>query len=264
MSTSFAHATAVRPDGQGGWLAATPEGWDIYGKSNGGVLLATAARAMAAAVDRPDPLTVTAHYLSPGVAGDLGVATEVVKAGRRISTVSARVTQGDKAVVQLVGAFGDLTTLEGPTLVTGERPEFPSPDDCAATGSTFSPALMSKIDVRLLPADTGFGSGEPHGAATMRGWFRLLDNEPMDVFTLLLAVDCYPPTIFNSGLAAGWTPTVELTAHIRRRPASEWLQCQFTSRYIFGGCLEEEAEIWDESGLVAQARQLALVPRGRD
>ncbi len=256
----FADATAVTPDGDGRWSASIPDGWDIFGKANGGVLMTVGARAMAAAADRPDPLTITAHYLSPGVAGPLSVATEVVKSGRRLSTVSARVSQGDRAAVQLVGAFGDLTTMEGPGLITGVRPLFPPPDVCLSTGATFTPALMSKIDVRLVPDDTGFGRNEPHGAATMRGWFRLLDSEPIDVFTLLLGVDCYPPTIFNTGLAAGWTPTVELTAHIRRRPVGEWLQCQFTSRYIFGGFLEEEAEVWDESGLVAQARQLALVP----
>ena len=256
----FAHATAVTPDGAGRWSAIIPEGWDIFGKANGGVLMTVAARAMAAAADWPDPLTITAHYLSPVDAGPLTIDVEVVKAGRRLSTVTARVSQGDRAAVQLLGAFGDLTKMEGPDLITGVRPEFPRPDECLSTGSGFSPALMSQIDVRLVPDDTGFGRGEPHGTATMRGWFRLLDNEPIDVFALLLGVDCYPPTIFNTGLAAGWTPTVELTAHIRRRPVSEWLQCQFTSRYIFGGGLEEDAEIWDERGLVAQARQLALVP----
>jgi hypothetical protein len=256
----FADATAVTPDGDGRWSANIPEGWDIFGNANGGVLMTVAARAMADAANRPDPLTITAHYLSPGVAGPFSIAAEVVKAGRRLSTVTAQVSQGDRAAVQLIGAFGDLTTMEGPGLITGVRPEFPPPGDCLSTGATFAPALMSKIDVRLVPDDTGFGRGEPHGSATMRGWFRLLNNELIDVFTLLLGVDCYPPTIFNTGLAAGWTPTVELTAHIRRRPVGEWLQCQFASRFIFGGCLEEEAEVWDERGLVAQARQLALVP----
>jgi Thioesterase-like superfamily len=259
----FAEATAVTPNGENRWSATIPEGWDIFGKANGGVLLAVAARAMAAAADRPDPLTITAHYLSPGVAGPFTISTEVVKAGKRLSTVTARVSQGDRAAVQLVGAFGDITALNGPELVTGARPQFPPPEECQPTGTSFTPALMSQIDVRLVPDDTGFGRSEPHGTATMRGWFRLLDNEPIDVYALLLGVDCYPPTIFNTGLAAGWTPTVELTTHIRRRPVGEWLQCQFVSRYIFGGCLEEDVEIWDEHGLVAQARQLALVPLGR-
>ena len=30
---------------------------------------------------RPDPITITAHYLAPGKAGPVTVETEVVKAG---------------------------------------------------------------------------------------------------------------------------------------------------------------------------------------
>ena len=40
----FAHATAVTPDGAGRWSAIIPEGWDIFGKANGGVLMTVAAR----------------------------------------------------------------------------------------------------------------------------------------------------------------------------------------------------------------------------
>jgi Acyl-CoA thioesterase C-terminal domain len=60
-----------------------------------------------------------------------------------------------------------------------------------------------------------------------------------------------------------WTPTVELTAHVRARPAAGWLRCVFTTRFVTGGFLEEDGEVWDEtSTLVAQSRQLALIPRG--
>ena len=50
----------------------------------------------------------------------------------------------------------------------------------------------------------------------MRGWFRLRDDEPLDTLALVLAVDAFPPTSFNASLPVGWTPTVELTAHVRR------------------------------------------------
>jgi acyl-CoA thioesterase len=53
-----------------------------------------------------------------------------------------------------------------------------------------------------------------------------------------------------------------MTTQVRAAPADGWLRCQFTTRFVSGGLLEEDGEIWDESGrLVALSRQLALVPR---
>jgi acyl-CoA thioesterase len=96
----------------------------------------------------------------------------------------------------------------------------------------------------------------------VRGWFRLRDDEPIDPVALILATDAFPPTIFNARLPTSWTPTVELTCHVRGRPAPGWLRCAFTTRFVTGGFLEEDGEVWDATGrLVAQSRQLALVPR---
>ena len=97
----------------------------------------------------------------------------------------------------------------------------------------------------------------------MRGWFRLRDGEPIDTVALVLAVDAFPPTVFNARLPVAWTPTVELTAHVRSRPSPGWLRCAFTTRCVTGGFLEEDGVLWDDTGtLVAQSRQLALIPRG--
>ena len=83
------------------------------------------------------------------------------------------------------------------------------------------------------------------------------------MFFLMLAVDCFPPTIFKTHMPAAWTPTIELTAHIRGIPEPGWLRCRFSTRFITGGMLEEDGEVWDDTGrLVAQSRQLALIPRG--
>lgn len=259
----FADATAMRADGPGRWLGEQIAGWDINDNANGGVVLAMAARAMALEAGRPDPLTVTAHYLRPVKAGPVSVEAAVVKAGRRLVTVSAQLLQNGQPALQLVGTFGDLTTLSGMSVVTGERPVFPPPADCVSTlRSGFSPSLMDNIDVRLLPEDVGFGQGNGSGEATMRGWFRLDEHESLDVFAVLLALDGFPPAVFNANLPVGWVPTIELTGHVRRRPDSEWLQAQIRSRYIFGGLLEEDVEIWDDHGLVALGRQLAMLPPG--
>jgi len=50
---------------------------------------------------------------------------------------------------------------------------------------------------------------------------------------------------------------------VKVEPVPGWLRCRFTTRFVSGGFLEEDGEIWDGDGrLVAQSRQLALVPRG--
>jgi acyl-CoA thioesterase len=75
-------------------------------------------------------------------------------------------------------------------------------------------------------------------------------------------VDALPPTAFNGRLPVAWTPTVEMTVHLRGRPAPGWLRASCSTRFVSAGFLEEDGEIWDSSGqLVAQSRQLALLPR---
>ena len=71
-----------------------------------------------------------------------------------------------------------------------------------------------------------------------------------------------PDTSLAQAQLGGWAPTVELTVHIRGVPAPGPLRCSFRSRFVHDGLLDEDGEIWDSTGvLVAQSRQLALIPR---
>jgi acyl-CoA thioesterase len=141
----------------------------------------------------------------------------------------------------------------------------PDPDDCLPVAATdpFPPPFMGKIELRLHPEDGQFPLGKRTGQALMRGWFRLRNDEPADTIALLCAADAFPPTAFNADFPVAWTPTIELTVHVRARPEPGWLRCKFATHFVTGGFLEEDGEIWDSTGrLVAQSRQLALVPRG--
>lgn len=263
---AFALATAVHPAGPDRYDLAIAEGWDIAGNTNGGYLLSLAGRAMAAAADRPDPVSVTAHYLAPGRPGPGHVTTSVVRSGRRFSTVEGRLHAGGRDLLAVLGTFGDLSDDSGEQglHVDGEPPELPAPDDCqlVVPAEPFPPPFMGHVELRMHPDDAGFFEGRRSGRPLMRGWFRLPDDEPVDTIGLLTAVDAFPPTIFNAELPVGWTPTLELTAHVRARPAPGWLACRFATRFVTGGFLEADGEIWDRTGrLVAQSRQLALVPR---
>ncbi|HVB26791.1 MAG TPA: thioesterase family protein [Mycobacteriales bacterium] len=265
MPGAFVAATAVRHISAGDWSASIHPGWDIAGNANGGYLLAIAARALVGATGRPDPVSVTAHYLSTGQPGELRIANQVLKQGRRFATASAMLSAGERPLLAVLGTLGDLGQASGPELVDGAPPELPDPEDCVRVEptETFPPPFMGKVDLRLHPDDAAFAVGNQSGQPLMRGWFRLPEAEPIDSLVLLCAVDAFPPTAFNAKLPVAWTPTIELTAHVRATPAPGWLRCRFSTRFVTAGFLEEDGEVWDSTGrLVAQSRQLALVPRG--
>lgn len=261
----FATDTAVRRTDEGTYAARFVPGWDIVGNANGGYLLAILARAMRDASGKPDVVTASAHYLSPGRGGDVTIDTETLKSGRTFTTVTGAMRSGETLLLHATGSFGDLSALSSDVhRVEAAPPDLPAPEDCprALPAEPFPPPVMGNYELRLHPDDVGFLEGKPHGNALVRGWFRLLDGEPMDTLALLMAIDAFPPTAFNAALPVAWTPTVELTAHMRARPVPGWLRCEFTTRFVTGGFLEEDGTIWDDSGqLVAQSRQLALVPR---
>jgi acyl-CoA thioesterase len=264
MPGPFATATSVAPIADGEWSASIRPGWDIAGNANGGYLLAIAARALVGAVRRPDPVTITAHYLAPGAPGDVRIATRVLKEGKRFATGFATMSSDTRPLLAVLATLGDLATAEGPELVDGAPPDLPVPDDCVPVvpAGTFPPPFMGKVELRLHPDDATFATANSSGEPLMRGWFRMPGGEPIDSVALLCAVDAFPPTAFNARLPVAWTPTMELTAHVRTRPAPGWLRCRFSTRFVTAGFLEEDGEVWDAAGrLVAQSRQLALVPR---
>jgi acyl-CoA thioesterase len=263
---AFADATAVAAEGDGRWAGAVAAGWDIAGHANGGYLLAIAVRALLAHTGRPDPATVTAHYLKPAAAGPVTIGVHEHKVGKRFSTAFALMESAGRPLLAALASLTDLAAApDAVERIEAEPPALPDPEQCVPVRGAppFPPPFMDRVELRLHPDDAGFAGGGPSGEPLVRGWFRLRDGEPIDTVALICAVDAFPPTAFNAALPVAWTPTLELTAHVRARPAPGWLRCQFTTRFVSGGFLEEDGEVWDSTGrLVAQSRQLALVPRG--
>jgi acyl-coenzyme A thioesterase PaaI-like protein len=94
---SFASATAVSHVMGDVYQSAVEPGWDILGATNGGYLMAMSARAMARVAERPNPVTITAHYLNPAGPGPVTIDTNLVKTGKRFATVQARLNGTSRA-----------------------------------------------------------------------------------------------------------------------------------------------------------------------
>ncbi|MFC1430477.1 thioesterase family protein [Streptacidiphilus sp. N1-3] len=277
QASEFDRGTAVRArEGRASvYDAELDGGWRIGGGINGGLLLALVGNALRAELGRDgghaDPLSVSAYYLSAGRPGPAEIRTETVRRGRSVSTGGASLLQTaeDGSPVErlrVLASYGDLSAAEGDVRTSAVPPEMPPPDQCISTEHAppdflTQADLLRRLDLRLDPACVGWALGEPSGIGRIQGWLRLADGREPDPLMLLLAVDALPPVTFDLGLM-GWTPTLELTAHVRARPVPGWLRVVHSTRNLAGGFLEEDAEVWDESGrLVAQSRQLAAVPR---
>ena len=265
MTFAFDLATAVIHARDGVYQGAVHDGWDIRGNANGGYVMALLASAMRSAANRPDPISLTLHYLAPLPPGDFEIHTQVVKQGRRFTTVSASMIFGGREAVRAIGAFGEAPAVGSGLQHHGTAlSDVPSFEECARRmpeGENIPLALMSKLDVRLHPYDRGFAIGQPSGVPIVRGWFAFADARPNDTLSVLLAADAFPPPVFNLLTVPGWVPTVEFTVHIRAVPAPGPLRCEFTAKEIQGGVFEEDGIMWDENGvLVAQSRQIGLIP----
>ena len=262
---NFREASAIKGS-PGTWTAEVQAGWDIFGVSNGGYLMAIATRAMEVESGGRVLVSTTGYYLNPTSAGPVSIDVATLKEGRSMSTLRAKLSRGDRQLLTVTAVLADpdRERFEG-DLIIAEPPQLPPPEDCVravpADSAPLPPPFTGKVEIRVHPDDAGVMEGEKSGQPLMRGWFRLRNGEEMDAHAVVLATDAFPPAIFNSNLPVGWTPTIDLSVQVRNPRPRGWLACRFTTRFVTEGILEEDGELWDEDGRpVALSRQLALVP----
>ncbi len=253
--------THVEPAGDDVYAAALTDSWNaLGGVPNGGYLLAVCLNALAHELPLPDPVVVSATYLRPGAAGPAEVHTEVVRAGRRVATGEARLVQDGREIVRAVATFADLAGARGPTVMRAAPPDLPAPDTARDLMEGAPPLPGVNITERFeyrAAALPGWARGKPSGDPDLAFWMRFRGGRDADPIALAAMVDGAAPAVLEAGVPG--SATIELTVHIRARPAPGWLACRTVTRHLIDGFHEEDFEIWDSTGaLVAQSRQFAL------
>jgi len=267
VAHEFDRQIAVSRQDDGTWAVDLAPGWQVGGGLNGGYLLAVIGNALRHTFPaKPDPIAVSAYYLSATTPGPATIDVDVRREGGSVATAAADLRQGEDARITALATYGDLARLGDDVRTTAEEPHLPPPDECVPNSMAppevraIAP-LIDRFDMRFHPDHIGWAIGEPSGDGVLSAWFRLVDGREPDPIELLLVVDALPPVTFDLGMM-GWAPTLELTAHVRARPAPGWLKVRHATRNLAGGMFEEDCEVWDSAGrLVAQSRQLARQPR---
>lgn len=265
-TVEFDAHTAVASLGDGGYRASMNQAWWVARGPNGGYVAAVLLRALSmelADSGRP-PRSLTVHFTAPPAEGEVRIDVRLERSGRSLSTLSARMTQGDRLVALALGAFSsawpdthDFATLRPPA--AGEPGEGIAPPRAADQ----LPPVARRWEFRGTIGGIVFSGGEE---ALTGGWLRLSEPRAMDAFVVAAMTDAWFPAVFTRLTRPAALPTVDLTIHFRvplpppGAADAGWTLAVFRSGVARDGFVEEDGELWTPEGtLLAQSRQLALV-----
>ena len=252
--TGFAEATLPEPLGNGRHRLTFDKGWWIVMGPNGGFVAAMIVRAMEAELAAPERLlrSVTVHYPSSPREGDAEVEVRIERTGRSMSTVSARLSQGDRLVALALAAFA-APYDSGIEFDEVEMPEVEPPGELPEPAGEEAMTPFAR-HWRLKPA---LGV---HGRAITGGWMAPAVESPVDSALVVALADTWIPAPFTLHGPFG-APTIDLSVHIRATLplAPQPVLGVFRSDLAKDGLFEEDGRLWAPDGtLLAHSRQLAL------
>jgi acyl-CoA thioesterase len=262
-ATAFDRATALEEAGPLAWTAIVDDSWSAPPGPNGGYLAAIVLRAMEAALDDPARAvrSLTLHYLRSPAAGPLLVEVAIERSGRRMSTLTARATQGGKLRILAIGAFG--VDVESALDYAAQPPVVARPEELTPVPPLPQVRISAYFDMRAAVGPRPFsGAAE----SLTGGWLRFHDPRPLDAAALAMYADAWWPAPFTRLRGVAGAPTVDLTIHFRDPAAAAAIApddpvlAVFRSSTSRAGYFEEDGELWSPDGaLLAQSRQLALL-----
>jgi len=240
--------TAVVPVGPDLFEGAMSRDWWVVRGPNGGYVAAVLLRALEQRLGDPErPVrSLTVHYTAAPAEGPVRILTTVERAGHSLTTLSARMTQGDRLLALALGAFS--------------KPW---------RNVEFHHASMPET---APPEATAPGRGPPFSGAAEAlagGWIRLAEPRVADAAVVAALADAWTPSVFSwatPGVEIAAVPTIDLTVHfrtslpVRGARAEDYYLAVFRAREAREGFFEEDGEIWSRDGmLIAQSRQLAIL-----
>lgn len=263
--TEFDDAVAAQPLGGGAYSAVNDPAWAAPGGPNGGYLAAIVLRALEQRIDDPGrpARSITLHYLRPPGPGELRIDVVVERSGRTLSTLTARVSQGDRLCVIAIAAFAGAF----PSAVAdfaAPMPSVPGPEGIEPfVPHPRMPPIAHRLVMRGTIGPRPFSGGDE---ALTGGWMSLREPQPLDAATLALYADAWVPPVFARVKEPLAAPTIDLTIHFRAplaaaaAPPDVPVLGVFRSRYATDGLAESDGELWSRDGvLLAHSRQLMLL-----
>jgi acyl-CoA thioesterase len=250
------------------FLADVSPDWRAGRGPHGGYLAAILLRALVETVADPAraPRSLTIHYARAPLPGHVTIDVVIERAGRSLSTLSARMEQDGSLVALALAAFS--VPWSAPEIAELEMPDVAPPDATREAGTLRSlgaPPFTSQIVLQRRIGGVPFTSSER--PMEVGGWLGLAEERPIDALSLALFSDALFSPPYTRLKEPATTPTIDLTVHFRtpmprvaHPDPTELCLARFRTSMIHDGFFEEDGVIWSADGAVLiQSRQLGIV-----
>jgi acyl-CoA thioesterase len=244
--------------------------WRAGRGPHGGYLAAILLRALIESVADATraPRSLTIHYARAPQPGPVQIATTIERQGRSLSTLSARMHQGEDLIALVLGAFS--VPWGGPEISQVQMPSV-EPADPSREGVKLiehgGPEFARHLV--LQPRMEGALFAQVEQPMEVRAWMGLAEPRPIDALSLAFFADALIPAPYMRLPEPAAVPTVDLTVHFQQhmpregdRDADPGELClaQTRTELLHEGFFVEDGMIWASDGtLLAQSRQLAIV-----
>ena len=177
---------------------------------------------MAARLDDPSrpARSITLHYLRPPQPAPMRIDVVVERSGRTLSTLTARLSQGDRLCVIAIGAFAGAFPRLGGRRSRRRCREVPPARDDRAVPRARAARRRSRAGSCMRGA---IGAPPFSGAdeALTGGWMSLHEPQPLDAAALALYADALAAGgVHARSPARSFAPTIDLTIHFRNPAAA--------------------------------------------
>jgi Thioesterase-like superfamily len=258
------------PLGDGVWRATahTAGPWDS-GAQHGGPPSALLGRAMRHCQPRPEMMIArfTREILRSIPVGDITVAARVARQGRSVELLEASASAGGREVARAT-AWRVLRAASPPvpSREPSPPPLRPPPGGEPAAPPAAPPAgwldgYMSAIEWR--PAAGGVGVPGPAVVWTRMRCPLVADEEPGPLERVLVTADSGNGVSSELDIGRWLFINPELTVHLHREPAGEWICLDAATTITPGGAGLATSRLSDLDGpLGVAAQSLFITPRG--
>jgi Thioesterase-like superfamily len=195
---NFDRETGVSALGDGRYESRLDRAWWVHRGPNGGYLAAIVLRALTDAVGDPSrsPRSLTVHYAAPPADGVLEIATRIERAGRSLTSCSARLTQDGTLIGLALGAFS--LARPGPEFSDLRPPAAPPVEETALieppADDPWIPDIAFRWENRIVRG--GFPL-ESTGEAVITRWIRLPEGRVVDAPVAAAITDAVIPAVFG-------------------------------------------------------------------